>query len=138
LLLSALLGALSAIGGYWLARLLDANVAGSIATTAGLVFLLTFLFSPQRGVVALALRRREQRWEFAQTALAIHLFNHEGTPAMATEGRVDHLQYHLHWEPNFAGEVVRRAERGGLIVRQNGDLSLTDNGRERAQLALVN
>jgi manganese/zinc/iron transport system permease protein len=138
LLLSALLGALSAIGGYWLARLLDANVAGSIATMAGLVFLLAFLFSPERGMVALALRRREQRWEFAQTALAIHLLNHENTPAMAIEGRVDHLQYHLHWEPNFAGEVVRRAERQGLIERHNGDLSLTDGGRERARLALVN
>jgi manganese/zinc/iron transport system permease protein len=105
---------------------------------AGLVFLLAFLFAPQRGMVALALRRHEQRWEFAQTALAIHLLNHEGTPAMATEGRVDHLQYHLHWEPNFAGEVVRRAEKGGLIERRNGDLSLTAGGRERARLALVN
>lgn len=138
LLLSALLGAVSAIGGYWLARGLDANIAGSIAAVAGFVFLLTFLFAPQRGMVALALRRGQQRWEFAATALAIHLLNHEGTPAMVVEGRVDHLQYHLHWEPNFAGEVVRRAEREGLIERQNGDLSLTNDGRERARFALVN
>jgi manganese/zinc/iron transport system permease protein len=137
LLLSALLGALSGVGGYWLARALDANIAGSIAAMAGFVFLLAFLFAPKRGMVALFLQRSQQRWEFAATALAIHLFNHEGTPEMATESRVDHLQYHLHWEPNFAGEVVRRAEREGLILRRNGDLSLTESGRQRAQLALV-
>lgn len=135
--LSALLGAVSAISGYWLARALDANIAGSIAAMTGVVFLLAFLFAPERGMAALALRRRRQRWEFAQTALAIHLLNHEGTPAMAVERRVDHLQYHLHWEPGFAGEVVRRAQREGLIERENGDLSLTAAGRQRAQAALV-
>jgi manganese/zinc/iron transport system permease protein len=70
--------------------------------------------------------------------LAIHLLNHENTPNMATECRVDHLHYHLKWEPNFAGAVVEQAERGGLIQRRNGDLRLTNHGRERARVALIN
>jgi manganese/zinc/iron transport system permease protein len=138
LLYSAALGAAGAIGGYWLARGLDANIAGAIATVLGVEFLAVFLLAPERGLIAQAARRARQRWEFAQTALAIHLLNHENTPNMAAECRVDHLHYHLKWEPNFAGAVVEQAERGGLIQRRNGDLWLTNHGRERARVALVN
>jgi manganese/zinc/iron transport system permease protein len=134
---SALIAGLSAISGYWLARLLDANIAGSMATMTGVFFLLTFLFAPKRGVVAMAQRRVRQKWEFAQTALAIHLLHHENTPEAAIECRVDHLHYHMHWEPNFSVEVVDRAQKRGLIERHAGDLSLTDNGRELARTAMV-
>src|SRR5690606_29479681 len=73
--LSALIGVVSAISGFWLARWLDANIAGSMATMTGFIFLLIFLFAPERGMVALALRRQRQRWTFAATALTIHLLN---------------------------------------------------------------
>ena len=103
----------------------------------GVLFLGVFLLAPGRGLLAQARRRGRQRWEFAQTALAIHLLNHENTPEMDRECRVDHLHYHLRWEPTFATTVVGQAERAGLIQRSNGDLRLTADGRERAQTALV-
>jgi len=135
--LSALFGVMSAVGGYWLAHWLDANIAGSMATVAGLVFGVVFLLAPDRGIVALARRRAHQRWEFAQAMLAVHLLNHEGTAAAEEENRVDHLNRHLRWEPAFALEVVRRAQRDGLVVRHNGHLELTDAGRNAARDALV-
>ena len=137
LLYSAALAAAGAIGGFWLAVALDANVAGAIATMLGVLFLGVFLLAPGRGLLAQARRRGRQRWEFAQTALAIHLLNHENTPEMDRECRVDHLHYHLRWEPNFAATVVGQAVREGLVQRNNGDLALTDVGRERAQTALA-
>jgi manganese/zinc/iron transport system permease protein len=137
LLYSAALAAAGAVGGFWLAVALDANAAGAIAATLGALFLGVLLLAPGRGLLAQARRRAGQRWEFAQTALTIHLLNHEGTPDMARECRVDHLHYHLRWEPNFAGTVVGQAERAGLIQRSNGDLRLTPDGRERAQAALA-
>lgn len=137
LLYSAVLAAAGAIGGFWLAWFLDANIAGSIATVLGVLFLGVLLLAPDRGLVALWARRGRQRWEFAQTALAIHLLNHENTPDSAIESRVDHLYHHLRWEPEFAADVVARAERGGLVLRSNGDLALTPGGRERARAALV-
>jgi manganese/zinc/iron transport system permease protein len=137
LLYSAALAAIGAIAGFWLARGLDANIAGAIATVLGVEFVAAFLLAPERGLVAQAARRGRQRWEFAQTALAIHLLNHENTPEMATECRVDHLHYHMRWEPTFAGTVVDQAERAGLVRRTNGDLSLTAGGRERARTAIV-
>ncbi len=59
--LSVLFGALSAVGGYWAAHLLDASIAGSMASAAGLLFALVFLFAPERGLVAAAARRARQR-----------------------------------------------------------------------------
>lgn len=42
LLLSSLLGIVAAVGGYYLAVLINASIAGSMATVAGLVFFIVF------------------------------------------------------------------------------------------------
>lgn len=137
LALSAVIGITSAISGYWLAHWLDASIAGSMATMTGVLFLLAFLLAPQRGMIALAQRRARQRWQFAETALTIHLFNHEGKPEAAEESQVVHLHEHLRWQPDFAAQVVRRAEHHHLVNRLNAHLELTEDGRERAREAIM-
>jgi manganese/zinc/iron transport system permease protein len=137
LLLSVSLGVASAIGGYWLARVLDASIAGSIATMAGAIFALCWLFAPYHGLVAEVLRRTRRRQEFAQKMLAIHLLNHEDLPEAATENRVSHLHEQLRLTPKFAAGVVDRAERRGLIVRAGDSLKLTEQGRALAREAVV-
>jgi manganese/zinc/iron transport system permease protein len=137
LLLSAVIGALAAIVGFWAAWLMDASIAGSMASVAGLLFMLAFLLAPERGVVAEARRRERQRWEFARLMLAIHLLHHEGTPAYADESRESHLGEHLRWKPAFARRVVREAEAEDLIVRSAGQLTLTDEGRDAARRAML-
>ena len=59
LIWSVLLGCVSAVGGYWMARMLDASIAGSMATAAGLVFTLVLLVAPQRGLLS---QRRGKKW----------------------------------------------------------------------------
>jgi manganese/zinc/iron transport system permease protein len=135
--LSSLIGIASAISGYWLARWLDASIAGSMATMAGAIFALVFLFAPERGMIAIARRRARQRWEFAQTMLAIHLLNHENTASAAVESDVKHLHEHLRWDPTFSDQVVRYAEQHGLAVRDDGRLRLTDRGRQVASSAIT-
>ncbi|CAG0926613.1 Manganese transport system membrane protein MntD [Thermoflexales bacterium] len=135
--LSVLFGALSAIGGYWLARGLDASIAGAMATMAGVIFGLVYLLAPDRGLIAIARRRRRQRWEFAQTMLTIHLLNHEGTLEAVRESRVEHLREHMRWDMTFARRVVRYAEQHGLLRDEGGSLILTDEGRSLAQRAVV-
>jgi manganese/zinc/iron transport system permease protein len=133
LALSVAVAVAAALAGYWLAHLLDASIAGSIATMAGALFALAFLLAPQRGLVAAARRRARQRWEFPQAMLAIHLLNHQGRPEAAVENRVEHLDDHLRWEPEFAAAVVGRAEGRGLVVRSDGVLELTEHGRRLAE-----
>jgi manganese/zinc/iron transport system permease protein len=137
LLGSALIATINAVAGYWLARVLDANIAGSIAAVSGVVFGLVFLLAPERGLLALARRRLRQRWEFAQSMLAIHLLNHEGSPEAEEECRVDRLHEHLRWEQGFLSRVIRRAERQGIVRRVANRLVLTLEGQHLARRALM-
>jgi manganese/zinc/iron transport system permease protein len=132
------LGALAAALGYWAASLLDASIAGCIAVASGLIFGAIFLVAPQRGLLAGLRRRRQQRWEFAQTMLAIHLAQHEGNAEEEEESRVDHLQgRHVGWTPAFTARVVTLAERRGLVARAGQRLQLTAEGRSEAARALA-
>ncbi|MCY3741246.1 MAG: metal ABC transporter permease, partial [Candidatus Poribacteria bacterium] len=88
LILSAIIGSVNAVSGYWLASLFDVSIAGAIATTTLLIFGLVFVLIPNRGIIAIARRQARQKWEFAQTMLAIHLFNHEGLPEAETESAI--------------------------------------------------
>lgn len=139
LLISAFFGASSAIGGYWLARLLDASIAGSIASIAGLIFGLTWIFAPRQGLLAAAFRRARQRREFAELLLVIHLHNHENSPEAPEENCISHLHSALGWSEKFAAEMVSRAEADNLILRGAADsLELTEDGRASARNALTN
>ncbi len=131
--LSILIGASSAIAGYWLARGLDVSIAGAMATMSGVAFGLMFLFAPERGIVAGMRRRKRQKWTFAQQMLTSHLLNHEATPQATAESRVEHLTRHMRWAPAFAAQVVQRAEQSGLLQRQGETLILTERGRQVAR-----
>jgi manganese/zinc/iron transport system permease protein len=138
LILSAVIAAIAALGGFWTAWLVDASIAGCMAAAAGLLFMLAFLLAPERGVIAVARRRERQRWEFARMMLAIHLLHHEGAPEAAAESREAHLGEHLRWKPDFARRVVREAEEDELLLRlPDGRLELTDAGRESARSAMM-
>lgn len=138
LLLSSAIGIASAVSGYWLANGLgDANIPGAMATMTGVFFGAAFLLAPERGLLAQVVRQRRQRWEFAQTMLIIHLFNHEGLPEAEHESRIDELHEHLRWQPVFVAQVVRRAEQQALVSRREAHLQLTETGRRLAQQALL-
>ena len=130
---SALIGIFSAISGYWLAHVLDASIAGSMATMTGVSFLAAYLLAPERGLIAQARRRQGQRIEFALTMLTMHISQHTARHEAEQENQVMRLHEHLKWSPKFAMEIVGLAERDGLIRQQNGLLTLTENGLKRAQ-----
>lgn len=135
--LSVVYGIISSLSGYWLAHILDASIAGSMATMSGVLFILTLLFAPYRGIVSLIYRRIENRWEFAQRMLTVHLYNHEDLPDAKDENSIFHLERHLKWEKKFAERVVKKALRRGLISGEEGLLFLSERGRERAKESLL-
>ena len=131
-ILSAVVGAVAAVSGYWLAYLLDASIAGAMAVMAGVIFLIAFVFAPQRGILAIILRKNRQKWEFATTMLTAHLLNHENSKDADIENSIDHLSDHLSWQPAFADRVVDLAQRQGLISIDGNRLYLSDAGRQHA------
>lgn len=137
LVLSALAAVLSAISGYWLARWLDTNIAGAMATMTGIFFLLALAFAPEQGLVAQAQRARRRRQRFAVEVLVVHLSQHEGVAGEAHESTMEHLSTALNWNPTQAQATVRRAAQQGLLQRQNGTLHLTPDGRHTAQEVLL-
>lgn len=138
IVLAAGIGVASAIGGYWVAHAIDASIAGSMASAAGVAFALAYVFAPARGLVAMTARRRNQRDAFQRAMLVIHLFQHEGSAAEEAECHLDHLSGHLRWSARAARGVVARAVRRGLVIcRADGALGLTDAGRRVAKEALV-
>jgi manganese/zinc/iron transport system permease protein len=132
LLYSALIGIISAISGYWLANILDASIAGSMATMTGVSFLIVYLLAPERGLLAQARRRKNQRIEFALTMLTMHIANHTAAHEAELENEVVSLNEHLKWTPQFAMEIVGIAERTGLVDQKEGLLGLTHLGKQRA------
>ena len=136
LLYSVVIGCVGATLGVLVALVLDANVAGTVATGQGVLFAVAFTFSPRRGLMPLALQRWRQKRKFHETMLAIHLLQHEGTPQEADESRLDGLHRHLHWLPAEVSAVVRRAEQNGLVTNREERLFLTEPGRVSANEAL--
>ncbi|MDE2996366.1 MAG: metal ABC transporter permease [Bacteroidota bacterium] len=127
----------SALGGYWMARGLDASIAGSIATMSGAWFVLVLILAPERGLLVRSRKRARQRALFARDMLLIHLYHHEGLPEAERECKVDHLQDHLKWQPHFAEMAVRAARKNNHMRVESGMMVLTDTGREQARHALV-
>lgn len=137
LILSAIIGSVNAVSGYWVAYLFDVSIAGAIATVTLLVFGSVFLVVPNRGIIAIARRHARQKWEFAQTMLVIHLLNHEGLPEAEAESAIAHLHEHLRWDPTFATQVVRYALNNRCVSQRETQLVLTQQGRSMARQALV-
>jgi manganese/zinc/iron transport system permease protein len=139
LALSVVIAILSAMMGFALARVLDASIAGSMATMTGIAFLLALLFAPQRGLVRKWLRRRQQRRQFAGEMLVVHLSQHEGDPAFAQESTVEHMARHMRWPEGFGEVVASQLTRQGLVRPLDGGsrLALTETGRALAQEVIL-
>jgi manganese/zinc/iron transport system permease protein len=135
--LSVLIGIVSAIAGFWFAILIDANIAGSMASAAGVIFVLVYLFAPERGLIAVYSRKAHQKRDFAGRMLVIHLLNHEGTPEERRESEVSHLEESLGWKEDFARSAVVYSTKNGLVANKDGRLSLTEKGREFAGRSLT-
>ncbi|MDP9352566.1 MAG: metal ABC transporter permease, partial [Chloroflexota bacterium] len=100
--LSVAVGALSAVMGYWLARALDASIAGSMATSTGLLFALAFAFSPSHGLVTRAVRAVRLRRAFAVELLVAHLRRRERETLAA-------IEHEFGWGPRRTREVIQEA-----------------------------
>ncbi|WP_124979310.1 metal ABC transporter permease [Nonlabens xiamenensis] len=132
LLLSVLFGIASAIGGYWMARLLDASISGSITTVLGLLFLTVYLLAPNKGLIAVLFRQSRQRIEVSLLTFLLHLNNHDSLE----ERRVAHLQEHINWHRVRANSVLDLAVKNNMIIIEDEVVSLTDKGLEFTERAL--
>lgn len=117
-------GITSAISGYWLAHWLDASIAGSITTMLGFIFLCTYLFAPNKGIIAVLYREKQQRTEVLLLTFLLHLKNHNEEK----ERHVNHLQEHINWHQVRAKNVLNLALKNNMVILNNNVVSLTEKG----------
>ena len=133
LLLSTALGLASSTLGYFLARSLDASIAGSMAVVAGAFFATAFLFSPTHGLVAKAARHRRLGLGMAEQLLMLHIgqSSEPESGQMSPGCEIDTLERRFNWRPSKLQKVAKRLERQGWLDRvQEGRLRLTASGAE--------
>ncbi len=133
ILYSVLIGAASAVSGFFVALALDASVAGAMATMTGVFFALAVFFSPLHGLIAKARNLQKQKTDFAVRTLLVHLFTHEAQTGEEHEAEVTHLSNELRWTPAQAQNAISNATSHHLVERINGHLELTAQGRTTAQ-----
>lgn len=132
IILAMLFGVISAISGYWIAHALDASIAGSIATTLGLIFFAVYLGAPNTGLLAVLYRRKQQKTEFSLITFLIHLSRH----TEKSERHVNHLQEHINWGKIRSQKILNLALNNNLIEVENNIINLTQKGLDFTEQSL--
>mgnify|MGYP001815265638 CR=1 FL=1 len=125
-------GVFCAISGYWVAHWLDASIAGSITTMLGIIFLLVYLFAPNKGIIAVLYREKQQRTEVSLLTFLLHLKNHNEEE----ERHVNHLNEHINWQKVRSKTVLELALKNNMIVVDNNIVSLTEKGNDFTSQAI--
>ena len=131
MLLSAGLGVTYALVGYAGAAALDASIAGSMATVAGLLFGVTLVAAPKRGLVAAWRRQSHHTAHFSAQLLAAYLARPD-TPPVAPEEAPARLQSRFGWTRSHARSMVSSMRGRGLLTVSSGRLVCTKAGQHLA------
>ncbi len=125
-------GVFSAISGYWVAHWLDASIAGSITTMLGLLFLGVYLFAPNKGIIAVMYREKQQRTEVSLLTFLLHLKSH----TEERERHVNHLNEHINWQKVRSKTVLDLALKNNMIQLNKNIVSLTEKGEDFTSKAI--
>ena len=130
LLLSSLFAALSSVMGYQCAFMLDVSIAGSIAVMMGVLFFLTFIFAPKRGMISVYINKNKQKNEFAQITLLLHIKNNIDELKDENINSVENVMKHLHWDNRKVEKVVDSLIKSLKLEKEEGILQITQVGIE--------
>lgn len=133
LIISGVLGAVSGIVGYQFASMLDVSIAGSMAVTIGIIFLIVFVLEPKRGLIKVITRRRRKKVEFAKAAMLFHLQNHENTETEANEAGIYSIELHFRWKREYTIKIINMLEKSAYVTRNDNLIKLTDKGRKESK-----
>tara|TARA_R110002049_G_scaffold307383_2_gene507636 strand:+ start:2792 stop:3952 length:1161 start_codon:yes stop_codon:yes gene_type:complete len=132
LIIAVIAGVSAALGGYWVAHYLDASIAGSMTTVLGLLFLLVYLFAPNKGLISVLFRQKRQQVEVYLLTFMLHLQNH----SEESERHINHLREHINWGKIRSKTVVNLALKNNMIIISNDIISLTEKGKGFTEKAI--
>lgn len=142
-LMTVLAGVFGAVGG-WFGSTLSAlwprlPTGAVIVICVGIVFCVSLLFAPKRGVIAAVWRHWSLRRRVALQHLLRALAEVEELRGESTVVSMDELRRRRRWAPRALWRVVSRARRADLLAPvDEGRIQLTAEGRSEAQRILRN
>lgn len=126
LAMSAALGALCAVLGFYLGLGVDVAPAGPMASISGVLFVVVLLLAPKRGLLASRRRHHARRRELHATVFLNAVARAPGRPQAEIAGM-------LPWDASLLDAVVRAAGREGLVTPEGEGWSLTARARQRLE-----
>ncbi len=123
MIVSALLGALSAILGFYLGLALDISPTGPMSAVAGTIFLVVLFIAPGRGLLARATHRRQQRQALRDCVL-LQQFREQAMDERDLGAR-------LAWDADVFSRTLARVRRSGWVEPYGKRWRLTPTGETR-------
>ena len=133
LMISAIVAILSSLIGFKVAFELDVSIAGSMAASLGVIFLIASIFAPQRGVITVILRRRKQRSSFEKIVVLRHIMNHEHTQRCKIENGITTIYDHLKWNKKYLDNIIGHLRKSNYIDEKDGMYIATEVGIEKCK-----
>lgn len=125
LIFTAIIAIINSIIGYYIAIVLNVTIAGMIATTTLLTFLLVLLFNYRSGIIFKIIRRYKQKQEFALLVLIMHLNNHQND---YEEISITNIKNELNWSKSKLNKLLENGFKNNLIIKENEILKLSVKG----------
>ena len=131
IVLAVTLGIISAVAGYFFALSADVSIAGSMATTAGIIFGLMWVFAPNRGLISRWRRIAKQRFEIDLGILLTHIQRETESHNKVTSLTISPS---LGWKTEYSKRVHDFAQKQKLLDKDDdGNLHLTEIGLQKAK-----
>ena len=135
LMLSAIFATIGSILGYQFAFMLDVSIAGSMAVMIGILFILTFIFAPKKGMISIYFKRKKQKIEFAEVTLLLHIKNNIDDLKDNDRNSIDNISKHLHWDKNKLDKIKDQLLESNKIKEDKDKLIITAYGIETINVA---
>jgi manganese/zinc/iron transport system permease protein len=129
--LSAGIGVIAAVVGYWGGMYWDTSISGMMTVVAGCIFAVTVLFAPQYGVVSKVIHNVRLSLQVIREDLLAMLYRIEelgGTKQLTPAEAQTALGGT--WLSRVAANQLSRS---GQVDQRNSHLALTDSGRDAAK-----
>ncbi len=131
LVLSVSLGTVSAVIGYLFAIIADVSISGSMATTAGIIFGLTWVFAPNRGLISRWRRISKQRFEIDLGIVLTLIQNEHDADRQVSTSTISNS---LGWSKEYSKKLAEFVKAQKFVeIDAQGNLILTGLGLKKAE-----
>ena len=127
--LSVAFGIVSTVAGYLFAILADVSIAGSMATMAGVVFGLIWVFAPNRGLISRWRHISKQRFEIDVSIMLTHLNEEIKSGHNVSSSKIVNA---LDWTTDYTNKICKFSIEKEFVKKdKQGNLLLTESGQQR-------